>query len=830
MALSGSKTVNFCSRNGANRYYLKWTWSATQSIANNQSTVTVKLYIGSYGNGYGISSSATKSGSITIDGTTYNFTNTCGISSGGSKLLATKSKTITHASDGTKTFSINASFNPAVTISGTYQGNVTMGATSYTLNTIARASTISCNGKWTFPGNHTISISRKSSSFTHTVRLYVKDMSTPLKTWTKTSSTSFSTSFSTSENTTIASRLGTASATPSVATKIEVDTYNGSTKIGSTESISGTCTATTRSTTTFTNNFNIGATVSGKITENNGAYTHSINISDASGTWIADILVNDSKLDWSFNTSTIASQLYAKTPNSNTYTGKIKLYTKYNGVQVGSIAQSNWTWKVTNSNPTFNPTLSYSDTNTTTTNITGSAQYIVQNKSTLRVVCTGNATALNSATMKTIQCTVAGVTKSQNYSSSATSYTFDFGTINASSNQSAVVQAIDSRGNKTSKTIAITCLPYTAPKLTAKIERANKFSTTVNVNAKGTYSALKVNGNATNGLNTATYTYTKDSASTGTTVNITTNASNGSFNATQSTFTLAETSIASVQVVIIDRLGGTATATISVPTGLPIMFIDAEKGNMSFNALPDMTKENNMQLGMTLDCAKNQYWGITDSVAGTTHTGKYGINMQNSDLTGCGGIFFNDVCEPANTNEGIIFINGGNGTTACNGQNANGVTRMYCRDGQLWIGNTNNFRGTSTVGSGMTCIGNANGYFAGKEVGMYMTASHTVTPNIALTNCSIGWVLAWSDYDKDTSTKNNSDWGFTLIPKQVIYHGITGYQMHVLGCYLSEVESQQVLVVIKKLKVTNTTITGHLANDPSFGNQHDVVLRYVFCV
>ena len=173
MALSGSKTVPFCSRKGANRFYLKWDWTATQSITANTSTVTVKLYIGSYGNGYGINSTASKSGSITIDGTSYSFTNTCGISSGGSKLLATKSKTITHTGDGTKTFAINASFNPNVTISGTTQGNVTMGSTSYTLNTIARASSITSNASWKFPDNKTITISKKNSSFTSTVRVYV---------------------------------------------------------------------------------------------------------------------------------------------------------------------------------------------------------------------------------------------------------------------------------------------------------------------------------------------------------------------------------------------------------------------------------------------------------------------------------------------------------------------------------------------------------------------------------------------------------------------------------------------------------------------------------
>ena len=100
MALSGTitKTIN-------SYFYLKITWSATQNISTNKSTVTAKLYFG--GSGYTSAGSVQKAVSITIDGTKYTSTSAITKSKGQELLLMTASKAISHNADGTKSFSLS---------------------------------------------------------------------------------------------------------------------------------------------------------------------------------------------------------------------------------------------------------------------------------------------------------------------------------------------------------------------------------------------------------------------------------------------------------------------------------------------------------------------------------------------------------------------------------------------------------------------------------------------------------------------------------------------------------------------------------------------------
>ena len=122
-ATSGTISKNF--HNGG--YYLKITWEVTsQSKANNTSTVKVNAILGSNGSAYYISSSASKNITLTINGTKYSGTCTVGISANGSKTLMTKTVTVSHKSDGTKTCSFACSLGIAVTLSGTYYSTVSV--------------------------------------------------------------------------------------------------------------------------------------------------------------------------------------------------------------------------------------------------------------------------------------------------------------------------------------------------------------------------------------------------------------------------------------------------------------------------------------------------------------------------------------------------------------------------------------------------------------------------------------------------------------------------------------------------------------------------------
>lgn len=220
MAASG--TITEAIRTG---YQLKIAWSVgSQSVANNTSSVTVKVQLVSTGASYTINSSASKSGSVTINGTKYTFNFTAALSGNQTKTLYTKTVTVAHAANGTKTCSFSATCGINVTLSGTYYGNVTATGTG-TFNTIARASTISSvTSSVSVNGTNavTVNITRAASSFTHTV---VFSFGSYSKT---TTGVGTSTSYAIPT-----SWLNAIPNATSGTAKVTVTTYSGSTKIGS---------------------------------------------------------------------------------------------------------------------------------------------------------------------------------------------------------------------------------------------------------------------------------------------------------------------------------------------------------------------------------------------------------------------------------------------------------------------------------------------------------------------------------------------------------------------------------------------------------------------
>lgn len=220
MATSG--TIQEAIRTG---YRLQIAWTVdSQSVANNTSKVTAKVQLVSTGSSYTINSSASKSGSLTINGTKYTFNFTASLSGNQTKTLFTKTVTVAHAANGTKTCSFSATCGINVTLSGTYYGNVTASG-SGTFNTIARASTISSvTSSVSVTGSNavTVNIARAASSFTHTV---VFSFGSYSKT---TTGVGTSTTYTIPQ-----SWLNAIPNATSGTAKVTVTTYSGSTKIGS---------------------------------------------------------------------------------------------------------------------------------------------------------------------------------------------------------------------------------------------------------------------------------------------------------------------------------------------------------------------------------------------------------------------------------------------------------------------------------------------------------------------------------------------------------------------------------------------------------------------
>ena len=165
MALSG--TITKAIRAG---YQTKIVWTVgSQSAANNNSSVTVKVQLVSTGASYTINSSASKNGSLTINGTKYTFSFSAALSGNQTKNLYTKTVTVSHNADGSKICAFASTIGIKVTLGGTYYGDITESGNG-TFDTIPRATapTLSA-GTVNMGASITINMPRASSSFTHTL-------------------------------------------------------------------------------------------------------------------------------------------------------------------------------------------------------------------------------------------------------------------------------------------------------------------------------------------------------------------------------------------------------------------------------------------------------------------------------------------------------------------------------------------------------------------------------------------------------------------------------------------------------------------------------------
>jgi hypothetical protein len=216
MAVSGYKSIAVTSFDT-----LKFSWEVTgQNIANNTSTVAWKMQLISDSSGR-IDSTASKSWSVTVNGTKYSGTNTVGIAANSTKTLASGTTTINHNSNGTKTFSYSFSQEFSITFSGVNIGTKS-GSGSGTLNTIARKSSLAASNG-TLGTAQTLTVSRFDSSFTHTITYKCGNTSGTVAT------KSSSTSISWTPPLTLASQNTTGTTVSIVFT---ITTYTGDTSIG----------------------------------------------------------------------------------------------------------------------------------------------------------------------------------------------------------------------------------------------------------------------------------------------------------------------------------------------------------------------------------------------------------------------------------------------------------------------------------------------------------------------------------------------------------------------------------------------------------------------
>ena len=295
MALSGTVKTNADS-NG--RYY-KLSWTATQSTANNTSTISWTLSAQGY-SGYWV---AERTLYVTIDGATvYSKSDRVERLVGNIK---TGTKTITHNNNGSRSFTITLG-------AAVYGTSVNCkGSGTFALNTIGRASALNVSAG-TLGVAQTITADRKVSSFTHTLTWECGSYSGTIATKSTATSWSFTPPLE---------LANTATRLYPVGVYFKLTTYNGSTVVGTSDqtvvmkiptSIKPTCTVNITDPTGYSDTY-------GGYIQNKSKMKITVTATPAYGSPIASysIIVNNNQYNYNPATTGVIT-----TSGSNTIIGK----------------------------------------------------------------------------------------------------------------------------------------------------------------------------------------------------------------------------------------------------------------------------------------------------------------------------------------------------------------------------------------------------------------------------------------------------------------------------------------------------------------------------
>ena len=259
-----------------------------------------------------------------------------------------------------------------------------------------------------------------------------------------------------------------------------------------------------------------------------------------------------------------ASTLYSSIPSSQSgncvYSATYSSNTK---TTTGS-----YTYKVIGTETPTIGTITYADTNSTVTAITGNNQHIVQNHSNLKVTFT-SATAKNSATISKHSFTLNGVTKE----STSSSGSVDFGVINSANDLTLTIKVTDSRGLTSSTTKTITMLEHSNPNATVTLNRLNNYE-------DETYLTVDASISSVNSKNTMTikYRYKVSGESYGSFTTISDNV--------KQTLSLDKNNAYIINVVVTDAFGSTYDKEHSLGKGVFPLFIDTDKNAVGINTFP----------------------------------------------------------------------------------------------------------------------------------------------------------------------------------------------------------------------------------------------------
>ena len=319
-------------------------------------------------------------------------------------------------------------------------------------------------------------------------------------------------------------------------------------------------------------------------TEYVGSYTNNLVIT-LNGSVIQTISNYTSAASFSLSSSALSS-IYSAVTTSKTVTLGFYLNTYDGSTLLGASDVVTKVLNITNSDPTIG-SVTYLDTNSTTTAITGDNQYIIRNNSSLRITVSA-LTALNNASLSSLKLSGGGINTTITLSgSTASSEVYDAGVINQSSNFTLTATLTDSRGFRATKSIIVLVYDWVLPAAVITAQRVDNYYSTTNVKASATYSNIGGHNSITI---TAQYKKTSDtsySSSVTLTDGVTTQIS------------LDNNYEWNLKVTIADRIGSTVYNLV-IGRGLPIWFLDRLLNSIGVNCFPQ--QENSLEVnGLRVD-------------------------------------------------------------------------------------------------------------------------------------------------------------------------------------------------------------------------------------
>ena len=568
MALKGSVSTNKYDK----RYYTL-SWTATQSIAKNTSTIKWTLKAdGDEGNWY-----AERTVKVVIAGqTVYTKTDRVERYDG---TVATGSLTLTHDSVGDKSFDVNVS----VAIYGS-SVNATAKET-FTLDKIPRY------------GTSVQSLNAKTET---TIKMNWSSDNTVDYLWYSTNNGTNWTGIDVSD-----AKSGTYTITGLSANT----TYKVKTKIRRKDSQLTTDSSALSVTTydypycTDTPNFVLGDELTLKFYNPLGRAFKFYIIGN--GTQI-DVEYNCSTTIYKGvnNTASSVPYLYATIPNAKS--GKYKVKVVYGSSTKTRDNGNTYTIKESICYPTFTA-FTYKDANTTVTNITGNNQILVKGLSKLAVEIssTNKMAVVNGATAKNYVASIDTLSASIDYSANAISK--EIGVLNTTGTKRLNVTAYDSRGLSKTAYKDITIYDYAKPVVNVSAKRLNNFEDETTLTVSGSYSKLTIGGVDKNTLKSVQYRYREVGGTWGGWTDLTTTLNNGNFTCNDVLFTLDNTKEFQFEVKATDNFGDltSQTAKITVDVGEVIFMVSTNKKTCYLKGEEIATRNNVRELVKYTQLAEN---------------------------------------------------------------------------------------------------------------------------------------------------------------------------------------------------------------------------------